>query len=160
MARTVPAFGANAAVPSSLLSQLADNQKFVLNGLITKYTGVATGTPVAVGAEADVAGCSVTCTTTGNNAFALVIGVFDFSKSATTGIGEGFCNVDGTDQATLAVLSDGANTISDRMTVSQVWAVSLTAGSHTIKLRAAKAGAATINIQPHTTITVILVDNQ
>jgi hypothetical protein len=132
---------------------------------VQQVSAAATGTlsPVsatAPGSAQDCTGATVTFTIYGASAFVFVTGVFDMSKTAAAMQGYGLLNVDGTVQTPVALYSDASNTISDRCTVSQTWIVSLTAGSHTLKLQSYRTGGAgtfAVNAT-HTTINVLIVD--
>lgn len=113
----------------------------------------ASGALTVTTTVADAPGATITVTTTEANAVAFVTGVFDVSNAGND-VFVGALVVDGATQSGQAIAS-GA----DRKTVSQTWIVTLaTAGSHTLKLQANKAGSTasvTLN-STHTTITALV----
>lgn len=132
----------------------------LLTGLLASTSKPATGTLTLSTSDQDVPGSTITFSVTGAHAFALVVGTFDFqptvSSAAINGVGK--LSADGTTQTEQAIWTDnGANS---RACVSQSWTVPLTAGSHTLKLRATKTGAAGTHVtnSSHTNMSVLVVD--
>jgi hypothetical protein len=112
--------------------------------------------------DTDVAGATVTFTTTRPNARYMCIGTFYFSALlANSSIASGKLSVDGaTNQSRFANFT-GSNTVPDRGTMSQTWVGTLaSAGSHTLKLRGVHlttSNAVRVN-SSHTTITVMVFE--
>jgi hypothetical protein len=161
MSYPVPVIGTNSVPPSSAIAQLATDTSFLLNGHATVSSAAATSLLGLTTTITDIAGCSISCTITGTNGVAFVLGIFDMSKTAAGASCVGYCNLDGADQTEQAILGDGS-ALADRATVGQVWRLSLTVGAHTIKLRANKsANVGTMNANsPHTKIVALIIDNQ
>lgn len=103
----------------------------------------------------DVAGATITR----NSPVAetvLVMAAMDFNTSALgTGYSTGFLDVDGVDQTGQVI--GGRRSTLVRVTASQIWLVSVAAGSHTYKLQAYKTvndGTTTVEVT-HTSIVII-----
>lgn len=129
--------------------------------LTTIVGAQATGDINPLGAAADCPGATITVVTTNANTKVMVQGVFDFDVSAFTssGLAAGNLVVDGATQAGGALFAYTA--AAQRATVGQCWLVTLAAaGSHVLKLIAAKAGgtATVVSRQAHTTITALVLD--
>lgn len=124
------------------------------------YEAVASGTLTLGTALADVAGAAVTLTTTTAGAVWVAEATFDMNV-ATAGAGvlaEGHLDVDGVDQTARALKSMAAV---DRATAAQRWRGTLAAaGSHTLKLRGIKSGAAGVAsiVTTHTKLQVTIYE--
>jgi hypothetical protein len=124
-----------------------------------KVATAAASAPLTVTtAVQSVTGATVNVTVTGQNAFGLVLAVFDLTNTLATASFRGLVYIDGAEQDTPAVKwGDGA---ADRATYSQFFPVNLPAGAHTINLRAVKdlnTGTFTVNAT-NTTLTLLVVD--
>ncbi len=138
----------DSAVPTSLEYRT----KQLEIGLYGSARAQATGalTPVTTVPQ-DIPGASVTISTVFPNTALVVMGVVDWSASASTDVQVGNLVVDGVAQ-TGQLLSTAL-----RGTSGQTWRVVLAAaGVHTLKLQASKVGAANaVTANPtHTSITV------
>lgn len=100
--------------------------------------GNAGNTQAITTTETDLLNASVTITTTAASATWIVVGAFDFSHSGGTDVAIGRLSVDGVTQAGEAHVQCASQC---RMTVAQVWRGTVSAGSHTFKLRGAKVGS-------------------
>jgi len=138
----------------------------LIQGVNTFLTGMAQSSAVpatsalTVGtSSADVPGCSITVTVTGANAYALVTMVFDVQAIVTTSnnVFLGQLNVDGVGAPTYPEAH--ADDRTSRITPAQSTKVPLAAGTHTLKLQAAKTPGGTFTVMTsHTNLTVILFD--
>jgi hypothetical protein len=115
---------------------------------------------ITLGAEADIPGATVTFTVVNASVQVLVIGSIQFRCTAFTSAGEckGYLTVDGVDQA--ANISASFSAANQWSQGANSWVVTLAAGSHTLKLRAAKMnGTQTVtNGYPHDVISVFVND--
>jgi hypothetical protein len=129
----------------------------LLTGLGQSGTAVA-ASPLTVGTTAaDVAGCSISLVVAGTNAFVEVTMVFDVQTTVTTSnnVFLGTLLIDGVGGFPEAHADDRES----RITVSQTVRAGLAAGSHTLKLQAAKTpGGSFTAMASHTTLTVTLFD--
>lgn len=142
------------------LNALISAANAFFTGLGQGGSAAASGTLTLGTSLADIANCTKTVTVSGANAFAVVTGAFDMSKTAVAATAVGVLVVDGAAQAAQAIFSDSGNTITDRQTVCETWTIPLTAGSHTLKLQASRspgAGAVAANAT-NTVITVTVFD--
>lgn len=91
--------------------------------------------------EQDCPSATVTFTTAGTSAVAIVHGTWDMEVPTASGTTTnlGLVSVDDVTETKQALFRGLAN--NDRATVSNTWRVTLSAGDHTIKLRAKKTGA-------------------
>ncbi|MFE2021292.1 hypothetical protein ACFW9O_24920 [Streptomyces sp. NPDC059499] len=96
--------------------------------------------------EADVAGATITLTTTTANARYVVTGTFVFDiTSATTALAEGILHVDGVQASGNARWSGEVTT--DFGTAAQQWSgILASAGSHTLKLRGVMSSGTGIQV--------------
>jgi hypothetical protein len=128
---------------------------------VRRFQAECTAGPTIGTSAVDIAGCSVTFTVTGSNAFAVVTGTFGWSISTSnsTAVASGLCVVDGVTQPRAATKSLQTP---DAFTGSQVWSPVLAAGSHTIKLQVVKdlvAGTIALDTT-NTVLTVLLIDHR
>lgn len=100
------------------------------------FDAVGTTTQAGPVTDADVAGATVTFTTSTANAVAVVNCSFDYEfTAATTTLGSGRLNVDGVGESRYATFQQGPGNADDRATTAQSYRVTLaSAGSHTLKL--------------------------
>jgi hypothetical protein len=106
----------------------------------------------------DIPGCSITLSTTTDNAVYLAYGIFDFDLGgATTATALGRLNVDGADTGKTARY--GAEVASDVSTVAQQWRGTLaSAGSHTLKLRGSTSAGTNLFAFSQSTLTVVIYE--
>lgn len=123
-------------------------------------TAVCSSTATLTTTTTDVTGCSITFTLVGSSSVVLVNGVFAFSTSATgVTIATGSLMVDGVAQAGIATKNGQSF---DSQPCNQMWLPTLAAGSHTLKLRAAKTaalGTMTVEIT-HTVLSILVFDHR
>jgi hypothetical protein len=123
--------------------------------LVSKTSVIASGTVTLSTSAQDVPGVAVTVSV---NAGALytVDGVFDMEIQVTgNATMAGLLDIDTVGQTAQAILDDAG--VTPRATVAQNWDGSLTAGSHTFKLRALKSAAVgTMRVNTHTTMRVCI----
>jgi hypothetical protein len=144
---------------ATISSTWGDNVTDILNGLARSTAVAATGTLSVSTSDADVPGCSISVTVTGNNAFALVTMVFDVQASVTTSnnVFLGRLNVDGVGAPTYPEAHSDDRT--SRTTTAQVTRVPLAAGIHTVTLQASKTPGGSFTVMTsHTNLTVIVFD--
>ena len=119
----------------------------------TVQTAYASGPLFLTGAAVDVPGATLTVTRNGTY---LVSGVFDCQE--TVGAGDviiGVLSANGAQQTAAAIYAPGV--VSGRATVTQQWAVSLSAGQ-VLQLRAYRAGTGTsVCYAIHTSISAVWV---
>lgn len=110
----------------------------VTGGLLTinTYEAICTADLSLTSTETDVTGASVTVTAQTNSAQYLATAGFRFDKTATasTSFGIGLLNVDGASDAERAIARLNSAVV-DTRNIAQTWRGTLTAGSHTFKLR-------------------------
>jgi len=160
------AFNPLAQIPTGVASTTQLNASIVaLNQILAGLSGqtqqaASTSTLTVTNVETDVPGATLTLTVTGANAFAIVNGTFDYKT--TTGVASqfflGLLSVDGGDQTANATHDAAVSGVGGGCT--QTWKVPLSAGSHTLKLRAIVSSGAVVAIVGvgHTTITATVWD--
>lgn len=153
-----PTSGDNVAPLEDCFENLADDVDVCLP---RTYGADMTGGPlVLTTSEVDCPSATVTFTTTGTTAIAVAHGVFDMDQATPSGTTTnlGLLSVDGVTETKQAIFR--CLTPNDRASVAQTWRVSLTAGSHTLKLRVKKTGAGgTLGCSDvHTSIVVTVHD--
>ena len=102
----------------------------------------------------NIAGCTLTFTTP-TAQIVQVIGVFDVNSTGATDPFRGLCCVDGD----VAESEEAVKQSTGRTTSTQTWLVSLTAASHTIKLRAVK-NTSSDTVTVNSAHTKIVIDGQ
>ena len=114
-----------------------DNIKSAFNGLFTVGVEAATEDLALSSSYADIPGAEVTLKPTAASHL-LVVAVFDFKAASNLAECKGTIRVDSTDQTPEARLfPEGADlTDNGQGTVTQVYDIELSSGSHTIKQRA------------------------
>lgn len=145
---------------STQINNLTNYVNVILGGLGRITTVAASASLTLTTTETDVPGCTWTFQTVGANAIVVVLGVFDFDctgSPANFTFASGRLSVDGVTQAAEA---HGTMAALVRNTCAQMWPVNVSAGSHTVKLRAVKpSGTTSIAVDsPHTTMTVLVFD--
>lgn len=144
---------------TSDVNNISNYVNVVLGGLGRITTVAASGTLTLTTSEQDVPGATWTFQTVGANAIVVVIGVYDFdctsALAATFAMGR--LSVDGVTQTTEA---HGSTAAAIRNTCAQLWPVSVSAGTHTVKLRALKNNATPVIAvdATHTTMAVLVFD--
>lgn len=136
-------------IPQSAVTNLTTD---LTNLRVKSYMAAATASLTCTTTGQDVPGATITFTTTVANTVALVQAHFDVNNSGGADTFLGIMAVDGGDMTAQAIAR-----LSGRSAVSQSWAVTLAAaGSHTVKLRAAKVGTANV-VEAYLTHTQIVV---
>lgn len=123
------------------------------------YQAGLTATQGLTTTTTDLAGASVTFSTTTANAFFVVFGTFVFDiTSAATSFAQGKVAVDGVTQTNIVRWAAEVNTDFD--TATQTWTGTLAAaGSHTIKLQADLSAGATMQcLGTHTQLLVMICE--
>lgn len=131
------------------------------NGILSSAEAAASSPLTVTTSTADVPGASAAFTTAGASAVALVIGTFDVqaTSSSAGNVVTGKCQMDAGTASQQAIWQD--NGLNSRYTVSQTFLFTgLSAGSHTVKLRASKISAPGTHVvnSGNTTMTVLVLD--
>lgn len=116
---------------------IAAGQRVTAGALtINTYEAICTSDLALISTETDVTGASVTVTAQTGSATYLATASFRFDKTATasTAFGIGLLNVDGASDAERAIARCNLAAV-DTRNCAQTWRGTLTAGSHTFKLR-------------------------
>lgn len=123
---------------------------------IQRYDAAASSNLTLSTTETDVPGCSVTVTAQTDSAFYIAWGTFDAQQTSTASLTAiGSLSVDGTDETRQALFNGLTNGL--RATVGQVWSDTLTAGSHTLKLRGQMLSSSGIRFSgTHTSLVVVV----
>lgn len=121
-------FNAGQKVAASDLDQLASNDLQLIGSAGNSHQATTAS-------SVDIAGTSLTFTTTYANTKAGIWGIYDVDSTGVTSVFIGTCVVDG------VTVSGEAHSQTLRVTCSGMWIVTLAAaGSHTIKLQQKSSG--------------------
>ena len=139
---------------SAEYNKLIDNIEYLYARLPkTLSTAMAAGTQTVTTTAADLTGVSRTLTVPEANTQLTIRGYFDVEATNAGDIFIGTCQVDGSNQSGEAHFADVG-----RATVALEWVVSVSAGSHTVKLRVQKVnngGSMTVNGPNHSKLVVV-----